>query len=198
MRADVTQLKNELRRQLRAELRKLPDRERTAASAQACDLLQQQPVWLKARTALLYAPLPDELDIWPLVKESLTDGKVVALPRYDPKQHSYAACRVQNLEVDLAVGKFGIREPVARCPVVPLNKLDFILVPGVGFDLDGHRLGRGQGYYDRWLTSVRGTKCGLAFDQQVGIKIPAEPHDIRLDYLLTPTRWLAVTGRSRV
>jgi 5-formyltetrahydrofolate cyclo-ligase len=65
-----------------------------------------------------------------------------------------------------------------------------ILVPGVAFDLHGGRLGRGKGYYDRLLKELRGTTCGVAFDQQVVEAIPVEPHDVRLDHVLTPTRWI--------
>jgi 5-formyltetrahydrofolate cyclo-ligase len=62
----------------------------------------------------------------------------------------------------------------------------------VAFDLHGHRLGRGKGYYDRLLTAVRGTACGVAFDQQLVPEIPIGPHDVRMNCLLTPTRWIAL------
>jgi 5-formyltetrahydrofolate cyclo-ligase len=61
--------------------------------------------------------------------------------------------------------------------------------------MDGRRLGRGKGYYDRLLAAVRGAKCGVAFDQQVVSEIPVEPHDILMNFTLTPTRWL-VFGQS--
>ena len=80
-------------------------------------------------------------------------------------------------------------EPKQDCPEVPLKQLDFIVVPGVAFSLDGRRLGRGRGFYDRLLASVRGIKCGVAFDEQIVDAIPADGQDIRLDYILTPTRW---------
>ena len=98
---------------------------------------------------------------------------------------------------DLSVGQFGIFEPTQVCPRVNLNELDFLLVPGVGFTLAGRRLGRGKGYYDRLLAEARGTKCGVAFDWQVTVDVPAEPHDILLDCIVTPTRWHDVTGQSR-
>ncbi|MBP9903534.1 MAG: 5-formyltetrahydrofolate cyclo-ligase, partial [Verrucomicrobia bacterium] len=72
----------------------------------------------------------------------------------------------------------------------PLNRLDLVLVPGVAFDPRGGRLGRGQGYYDRLLAGVRGTKCGVAFDEQIVDAVPVGPLDIRLNCILTPTRWI--------
>jgi 5-formyltetrahydrofolate cyclo-ligase len=91
---------------------------------------------------------------------------------------------------DLSVGKFDVREPVASYPTVALNRLDFVLVPGIAFDLRGRRLGRGKGFYDRLLTDVRGKTCGVAFDEQIVPEIPIEPHDIPVHCILTPTRWL--------
>jgi 5-formyltetrahydrofolate cyclo-ligase len=65
-----------------------------------------------------------------------------------------------------------------------------VLVPGVAFDSHGRRLGRGKGFYDQLLAFVRGTKCGVAFDEQIVPEIPIEPHDVRLNCILTPTRWI--------
>jgi len=73
-------------------------------------------------------------------------------------------------------------------------RLDLALVPGVAFDLNGHRLGRGKGYYDRLLAMLTGPACGVAFDQQIVSQVPNEPHDVRLSCILTPTRWHDVTG----
>jgi 5-formyltetrahydrofolate cyclo-ligase len=75
------------------------------------------------------------------------------------------------------------------------NEIDLILVPGIAFDEGGRRIGRGKGYYDRLLTHVRGLKCGVAFDCQVETDLPSESHDISVDALLTPTRWLRCEGR---
>jgi 5-formyltetrahydrofolate cyclo-ligase len=123
-----------------------------------------------------------------LLEEAWTSGKRVALPRYDIHTSAYVACVVANHD-EIRIGSFGVLEPIAGCPVVPLNQLDFILVPGVAFDLVGRRLGRGKGFYDRLLAEVRGHKCGVAFDAQIVAEVPEEPHDIRVDSILTPTRW---------
>ncbi|MEO7298989.1 MAG: 5-formyltetrahydrofolate cyclo-ligase, partial [Verrucomicrobiota bacterium] len=64
------------------------------------------------------------------------------------------------------------------------------------FDLTGRRLGRGKGFYDRLLAEIPGTKCGVCFDEQIVEEIPTESHDVRMDYVLTPTRWLATAGRE--
>jgi len=179
-------LRDEVRNQLRGIS---PDR-RVTASVQARSLIERQNIWKSVRTILFYAPQPDELDIWPLVQDSLAAGKIVALPRFDSVAGKYAACRIQDFTSDIRVGQFGIREPGDHCAPVPLDKLDLILVPGIAFDVRGHRLGRGKGFYDRLLASVLGITCGVAFDEQIVERIPVEAHDIRLNHVLTPTRWI--------
>jgi 5-formyltetrahydrofolate cyclo-ligase len=82
--------------------------------------------------------------------------------------------------------------------VIALNRLDLALVPGVGFDADGRRLGRGRGHYDRLLAQVAGTKCGVAFDEQMAPEIPVAPHDVILNRIVTPTRWLEVPGQRPI
>ncbi|HKS37456.1 MAG TPA: 5-formyltetrahydrofolate cyclo-ligase [Verrucomicrobiae bacterium] len=189
MSGEMREEKTALRRRIRDHLQSFSPPERRAASARACARLQQEEVWCQSRCVLLYSPLPDELDIEPLLAEALAKGKALALPRFDETQRAYSACVVADLGRDLRKARFGVLEPDPACPAVPLNRLDFVAVPGVAFTLDGRRLGRGKGFYDRLLASVGGIKCGVAFEQQIVSDLPVEPHDIRLDYILTPTRW---------
>ena len=98
--------------------------------------------------------------------------------------------QAKDIAKDLSHGQFGIREPSGHCIAVPPNRLDLILVPGVAFDSHGRRLGRGKGFYDQLLESVRGTTCGVAFDEQIVESVPVEPHDVHLNCILTPTRWI--------
>jgi len=187
-------IKSGLREQLRAQLRRVPVARRAGDSAQARALLARQRVWQEAKAVLFYAPLPDEIDLLPLLEQALAEGRTVALPRFFPESGAYRACQVRDFARDCAPGKFGAREPALTCPIFPLNRLDLALVPGVGFDPAGHRLGRGRGYYDRILAEVAGTRCGVAFDEQMADEIPAEPHDMVLHCILTPTRWLEIPG----
>src|SRR5262245_1359088 len=190
MQISVQFAKKELRAQVQAHLRRLAPAERETAAAQAGALLREQPIWKQARSVLLFAPLPDELDIWPLLAVALSDRKTVALPRFEEQTNSYLPAQVQSPGSDLRIGRFGIREPVEECPQIPLNRLDFILVPGVAFDVQGRRLGRGKGFFDRLLAAVRGTTCGVAFDEQIVREIPVAPHDVHVNRILTPTRWI--------
>ncbi len=139
---------------------------------------------------MFYAPLPDELDLWPLATRAAKAGKKIALPRYEVTAGKYEICDVHDLSRDLVRGRWGIREPSANCRLWPTNWLDLILVPGVAFDLHGRRVGRGKGYYDQILTNMRGMRCGVAFDEQLVLAVPSEAHDATLNCILTPTRWV--------
>ena len=187
---NVTESKSELRKTMRARLKILTPEQRATASVRACTLLEQQAVWKKAGLIFFYAPLPEELDIWPLLADSLAAGKTVALPRFDAATQRYVACQIQDVARDMNHGQFGIREAGAHCVAVPPNRLDLVLVPGVAFNLQGRRLGRGKGFYDQLLAFVRGTTCGVAFDEQIVDTIPVESHDVHLNCILTPTRWM--------
>ena len=187
---NIPNSKAALRQMICTAVKNLSPEKRASDSTRACSLFARQEKWKNARSILLFAPLPDELDIWALVSDSLAAGKAGALPRFDFATRRYIACQINNLLTDIKPGKFGIREPAAHCAVIPLNRLDLILVPGVAFDLHGRRLGRGKGFYDQLLAGVRGTTCGVGFDEQIVAEIPIEPHDIHLNCILTPTRWI--------
>jgi 5-formyltetrahydrofolate cyclo-ligase len=185
--------KRELRRQLLAFLKALTEAEIAEQSARACLLLREQPIWKKARSVLFYASLAREIDLTPILDEGLRAGKTIALPRFIAESGVYEAVQIRDTLADCAPGKFGISEPLSRCQRYPLKQLDLILTPGVGFDVTGHRLGRGLGFYDRLLAEMSGIKCGVAFDQQIVEGIPAEKHDVRMNYILTPTRCMEIS-----
>lgn len=197
MSASPVEIKAALRRQLRERLQSFSAEERSQASAQIRQRLAEQPVWRTAQSVLFYAPTASEPDLWPLAIEALGLGQQVALLRHAPDTDSYAPCLIREPSRDLQPGRFGIPEPAAHCPIFNLKQLDLALVPGIGFTLDGGRLGRGKGYYDRLLAEVPGFKCGVAFDCQVAAEFPLEPHDVRLNCILTPARWHLVTGQPR-
>lgn len=177
-----------VRAEVRLRVAELDQLARAEASARAVDLLLSQPIWQKARCVLVYLPLADELDIGPAVEAGLHSGKCLALPRFNAAKGHYEFAEYCGETLERK--QFGIREPEASAPEVPSNRLDLLLVPGVAFDWSGRRLGRGKGYYDRLLAGVTGMKCGVALDEQMVQELPAEPHDIAMDLILTPTRWV--------
>jgi 5-formyltetrahydrofolate cyclo-ligase len=189
----LTHEKRELRKKLRDSLKALSTENSAADSLKASALLRQQSVWQKARTILFYSPTLGEIDLSAVMAEGLRDGKTIALPRFIDDERHYGAFQITDAALHCAPGKFGIPEPKEHCPSIPLNQLDLVLAPGVGFDAAGHRLGRGKGFYDRLLAQTSGIKCGVAFDPQIVERIPAEEHDVRMNCILTPTRWLEIS-----
>ena len=186
----IQQTKAVMRREIAAKLKELTPTRRESASGLARALLQGQRVWREARSVLFYAPLPHELDVWALMEKALAGGKTVGLPRFEAETGSYIPCSIENLARDLQEGRYGIREPAGRCGRLAINGLDLILAPGVAFDMRGCRLGRGKGHYDRLLAAARGQVCGVVFDEQIVQEVPAEPHDVFVNCILTPTRWI--------
>lgn len=180
-----------VRVQFLKKLRGKPPAERVTDSATLCRRLIEAPIWEDTRSIMFYAPMAEEPDVWPVCLHLVRQGMTVALPWFDAGSGSYVPREVRNPEKDLVMGYYGIREPRASCPLHPINLLDVVLVPGVAFDLGGRRLGRGAGYYDRLLAGVRGTTCGVAFDEQISGELPVEPHDVHVNCILTPTRWLS-------
>jgi len=186
MQPDIQAAKAARRQQIRAALEKISPAVRAVESIELCERLK--PQLQGARTILFFAPLPAELDVWPLLEETVQAGKTVALPWFDPATQTYRARRVENLTGEIVTGKFGVREPASSCAEIPLDRFDLVLVPGVAFDMGGNRLGRGNGFYDRLLAKISGIKCGVGYDFQLLGKIPVEPHDAKVSFILTPTR----------
>lgn len=178
--------KSDLRQKIRTVLKQISPSVRAAESLDLCD--RMEPQLHSAHTILFFAPLRDELDIWPLLEKFLAGGKICALPRFQAATQTYSAVRIQNLVADIVTGKFGVREPGPGCAEVALEKFDLILVPGVAFDVRGNRLGRGLGFYDRLLQRISGVKCGVCHDFQLQENIPTEPHDAKVTFVFTPSR----------
>jgi 5-formyltetrahydrofolate cyclo-ligase len=178
--------KNELRTNIRARLERISPAVRAVESIDLCERLKAQIP--SAHTILFFAPLPDELDIWPVLELSLALGTNCALPFFDAEKGTYGARLLKTLAADIVIGKFGVREPASTCEPIALDQFDLVLVPGMAFDLGGHRLGRGRGFYDRILSAASGVKCGVAYDFQLVEAIPTEPHDAPVNFVLTPSR----------
>ena len=178
--------KSALREIIRTALEKISPAVRLVESLELCERLE--PQLQSAHTILFFAPLPDELDVWPLLEKFSAAKKICALPAFNPATQTYGARIVFNPATDIVTGKFGVREPTADCPEIPLAHFDLALVPGMAFDMAGNRLGRGRGFYDRILAAVSGVKCGVAHNFQLMQKIPAEAHDAKVNFIFTPAR----------
>ena len=187
--------KSLLRQKLRRELQQMPAEARAQDSARIRQTLTAQPFWKEAPGIVAFVPMQTEPDIWPAVQAAAMEGRRICLPRYHAPTDRYLPAVVTDLEKDLQAGVHGILEPSERCPIGNVMPLDLILVPGIGFTPSGGRLGRGRGYYDRMLADLSGVRCGVAFDLQLISELPLEPHDARLDHLVTPSLCVSISRR---
>lgn len=180
--------KTGLRAQMKQTLAALTVEEKKYLSRKLVEKIEAWQEWRYAKNILLFMPLPSEPDIRQLMGYLADNQKSISLPRFDPNTQQYCAAKISHITSDLRYGQFKILEPSPECACVPINQLDMILVPGLGFDLQGRRLGRGKGFYDRLLSAATGLRCGVGFDEQILPNIPVEAHDVKLDWVLTPAR----------
>lgn len=178
-----TMTKQELRDQIKARIKLMPAEDREAASVQICKEIIGSAEWKKARTVWLYAALPDEVNLEMLFHEALKCSKRILLPVVDGNDLQIRFYDPQHVAVQ---GKYNIIEPSSQCPQLrDPDGIDLAIIPGRAFTRDGLRMGRGKGYYDRKLASVRCPKWGVAFACQIVEELPADPWDIRLDRVIS-------------
>jgi 5-formyltetrahydrofolate cyclo-ligase len=189
----MTFCKKELRRRL-LELRDgLSSGQRQELSAKAATLIRSLDVWRRAQTVLLYAPFRNELDVSSLLEELFGRGATVLLPRCRPGRNGEMDLARSTCAADLVPGAYGILEPNPEtCPALPEPgrnpAVDLAVVPGVGFDRRGYRIGFGQGYYDRLLGSEAMAGClsvGVGYHFQLVDNIPCDPWDVPLRAVVT-------------
>lgn len=196
MNTEVSERKTILRREIRAATAAVRADDWKLLSQRACEILRDRSEWTRAVRVLFYYPVQGEIDLRPVMREALAAGRLVALPRYRAQERDFEAALIEDETRDIHTGWAGIPEPRPECASTALNQLDFVFVPGVGFDLDGRRLGRGKGFYDRLLMTVRGIRCGVACEWQLAGYVPTEPHDEPVDCILTPARWIGCHPRA--
>lgn len=178
--------KKPLRLTLRERLAALSQTEMRDKSRQACSNFLAQPEYAKAEILMIFLPMTQEVDTSAIALQAWSDMKRVLAPLVSWDQRRMLPIEISSLESDLRVTQFGLREPVGGMPI-PVFDIDLVVVPGLGFDTKGNRLGRGRGFYDRFLShrDFRGTTVALAFECQVVERVPSEPHDVRVDMLVT-------------
>ncbi|MFQ6047959.1 MAG: 5-formyltetrahydrofolate cyclo-ligase [Phycisphaerae bacterium] len=179
-------IKKALRQELRRIVASIPPEQIRQRSLRACDRLVRQPEYRKAEVVMVFLSLPSEIDTAPLVLRAWQDRKRVLAPKVSWQQRRMLPIGIRSLQDDVAVSSAGLREPVDGEPF-PVSEIDLVIVPGLGFDPFGHRLGRGRGFYDRFLgqPDFHGTSCAMAFEEQFVDMIPAGPYDVPIDMLVT-------------
>ena len=158
------------------------------ASQQIQKKFQSLELFKTAKKIALYKAIRGEVDLDALFSNAWKFGKETFVPIFNPRSKKYEFAEITE-KTELKRGNFGILEPVNPL-IVSVSEIDLMVVPGVAFDFQGNRLGRGGGYYDRLLQHFNGISLAVAFDFQLLETIPCEPHDRPVDFVLTESHFV--------
>ncbi len=161
---------------------------RATANQHLATHLLTSAFYRSATTILTYAALPCEISLDSFITTALDDGKRLCIPAIDWDSKSMHPARIRNLDTDLKIGRYGVRTPISTCPLLEPCDIDLILVPGLAFDRDLNRLGRGAGFYDRLIESLTSPPppiVGVCFSCQIVDAVPTEPHDHPMNRIIT-------------
>ena len=174
--------KTEIRKQMKGLNTALSSEQREELSARIFNEAERLPAFARAKVVALFASLKDEPLTAPAL-ERWSRSKRIVLPRVEGdimRFYDYDPASMNDS------GSFGISEPEATALCRP-EEIDFIIVPGMAFTAAGMRLGRGKGFYDKYLSQpgFRGVKAGVCYAHQLVGELPVEPHDVFMDYVVT-------------
>jgi len=181
--------KSQIRKDMKVRLQAQTAEDRAQKSRMIQEKVFALDVFQRATTVLVYASHDGEVETGHLLGEFLKLKKIIGLPKVVQKQRQILPIRVDNLTDDLESGLYGILEPKYQHDrILSLQELDLVVVPGLAYDRTRHRLGRGAGYYDRFLSTLpsKTITIGLAFDFQIIESLPERtPLDLPVSLVIT-------------
>jgi 5-formyltetrahydrofolate cyclo-ligase len=184
----ISDKKQELRKKLLSRLLSLTRNEIKRRSNNVEENLSNLSIYKYAKKVMAYYPLKGEVDILKMIRKDLKE-KQFCFPVMDLKTKSIRAFRVSNLDEDFIPGPYGVMEPdVGKTEEADIKEIDMVIVPGLGFDDQKNRLGRGAGFYDRFLQNLAPSikKVGIAFECQLLHDLPIHlPTDQKVDIVVS-------------
>lgn len=178
--------KKDLRRILKTKLNEMDEIQRIEQSKIICSSLVSLKEFKSAGVIMIFLSLPHEVDTASIILKAWQQGKVVAVPKISWQQRHMIPIQINSLETGFSTDGYGLKNPVTGVPV-PIEDIDIVITPGLGFDKKGNRLGRGGGYFDRFFanSTLRAFKCAICYSQQVVDEVPMDETDIAIDCLVT-------------
>ena len=173
-------MKHALRKEIKERITELSGEEKQRLSEAIFREIEQLPEFIEAKNILLFWSLPDEVFTHDCL-EKWHKQKCLLLPVVNGDE---LELRFYEGNTKLKTGAFGIREPQGK-RFTTWDKVDMALVPGVAFDRNQNRLGRGKGYYDKLLPKISGTKIGICFPCQLVESVPCREWDVQMDFILS-------------
>lgn len=183
---NTAEQKRQVRKQIQQILAGIQPEVRLQKSRVICNEVLSSEEYKKASVVMLFLSMPHEVDTTAMILDAFQQGKTVAVPKMSWQQRHMLPVEIQSLDTGLQVDRMGLRNPTTGTPV-PLEDIDLVILPGLGFDRQGNRLGRGGAYYDRFLASpgMRAKKWAVAFAEQILDAVPHDEKDIPVDAVIT-------------
>ena len=165
-----------MRKELKSLRNRLSKAEVAAKSSKVCARIIATNAYADAKTVLAYLAFGNEVNIDAVINDALQKGKTVCVPLVTGA-HTMQAVQLKAL-ADVQIGAYGIRTAAQNAPVIAPQQIDMVLVPGVGFDLSGGRIGMGAGY----------VKTGITYGILLRDEIICDEHDVKMDYVITESQ----------
>ena len=188
---EVQESKSDIRNRVVTAIQALSEKELAAKTAQIENRLFGFANFLEANISLLYMPQKFVVDTKKIIQRCLNYRKIVTLPAFNTEKHEMQPYKVDAFDTDMTLGPRNILEPnPERCKIIPIERIDIAIIPGVALDEKGGRIGSGEGYYDRFIGKLPITtrKVALSLECQIVQQIPMESHDRFMDIIITENR----------
>ena len=188
---EVQESKSDIRNRVVTAIQALSEKELAAKTAQIENRLFGFANFLEANISLLYMPQKFVVDTKKIIQRCLNYRKIVALPAFNTEKHEMQPYKVDAFDTDMTLGPRNILEPdPERCKIIPIERIDIAIIPGVALDEKGGRIGSGEGYYDRFIGKLPITtrKVALSLECQIVQQVPMESHDRFMDIIITEDR----------
>ena len=190
--------KKQLRVRLQKCLLEMRVDERSEKSQQACRNLVSTAQFQGASTVMIYLSLPHEVDTSEVILYAWQHSKTVVVPKISWHQRRMIPVQINSLETGFSTEVADLRNPITGIPM-PMEEIDLVVAPALGFDRNGNRLGRGGAFYDRFFANeqLNAPRCGFAFAEQVVDSIPVIELDEPVDFLVTDKEILYFNSDKR-
>ncbi|MCB2197246.1 MAG: 5-formyltetrahydrofolate cyclo-ligase [Bacteroidetes bacterium] len=173
--------KKALRKTIREVKKRYSIQEKISKSETILKKIEQLDVFLQSKIVMVYWSMPDEVHTHDFILKWYNKKTIILPVVKDDELELRVFTGIENMSVGKA---FNIGEPTGK-PYTDIQSIDLILVPGVAFDHQNNRLGRGKAYYDKLLKSVNASKVGICFDFQIVDSVPVDEHDIKMDRVIS-------------
>jgi 5-formyltetrahydrofolate cyclo-ligase len=175
--------KQQIRDEISRKRRYLKEDEKKTFDDSIAKKLTSLKEWKKSKYILIYVSHKNEIKTTDIIKTNIKKKHII-VPKTHLRFHTLSLHKIKTIN-DLIKGRYDLLEPHAHTEIISPEEIELAIIPGIAFDLKGHRIGYGKAYYDRLNKHLKCPKIGLAYSFQIVENIPAQSHDIPLDILVT-------------